>query len=229
MNTLLNIRDQVILKTLFPGSIVTIGANPLLMQERLLPEEQLCIHDAVLKRRLEFIAGRVCARKLLSKYGWPDYPIVIGKDRVPVWPPDIVGSISHTEGFCGVAVALKSDFSSIGLDVECIGKMKQDIWRCIATPSELNWIQSLPGCEQQKYATLIFSAKECFYKCQYMITKRWFNFHDVVICLSSDQGEFAVRSSDKIYLWDRIEFLQGKYLFHDQYVFIGMCIPTSAN
>ena len=212
------------LNGLFPKSVMITGEDPLLMQETLFPEEEACIKDAVLKRRLEFIAGRVCARRLLSKYGWSDYPIVTGKDRAPIWPPEIVGSISHTEGFCGVAVALKASFSSVALDVECIGKMKRDIWKFIATSSELNWIQSLPECEQQKYAALIFSAKECFYKCQYMIIKRWFDFHDVIISLSSDRSEFTVRSRDNTYLWDMIKLLRGKYIFHDRYVFTGMCI-----
>lgn len=227
VNTALDITYQTVLTSLFSPSVMTTGVNPSLIRDVLLPEEEVCIKNAVPKRRLEFIAGRICARALLSRCGWPEYPIVSNKDRTPVWPSNIVGSISHTDGFCGVALAIKADFSSVGLDIQYIGKMKQDIWKYIATPFELNWIESLPGCKQQKYATLIFSAKECFYKCQYMITKRWFDFHDVIIGISSESQEFTAQlSSDKACLWDRTTLLHGKYVFHDQYVLTGMCIPA---
>jgi len=221
-------RYQVMLKSLFPKSVMTMGVDPSSVHETILPKEEVCIKEAVQKRRLEFIAGRVCARTLLSRCGWSDYPIVSGKDRTPVWPSNIVGSISHTDGFCGVALALKADFSSIGLDIESIGKMKQDMWKYIATLPELNWIKSLPMYKQQKYTTLIFSAKECFYKCQYMMTKRWFDFHDVVIDISPENQEFTVQLSRNkaSCLWDRTTLLQGKYVFRNQYVLTGMCIPT---
>jgi 4'-phosphopantetheinyl transferase EntD len=154
----------------------------------------------------------------------------VGKDREPIWPVGITGSISHAEGYCGVAVARKTQIKSLGLDVELTGKLSRDSWRQICTRQELSLIDSLSLDKQQDNATLIFSAKECLYKCQYIISKKWLDFHDVMITANLDIGEFEatflvnVGSSFK-----RGTRLKGKYLFCRGYVSTGMSIPTVRN
>src|SRR5258706_16095138 len=46
-----------------------------------------------------------------------------------------------------------------------------ELWRSICTPSETAWLGSLPDSERLAAATLIFSAKEAFYKCQFALTQ----------------------------------------------------------
>src|SRR5689334_14944296 len=54
---------------------------------------------AVVKRKSTYLAGRVCAQRLLGHLGLasPNVDIPIGADRCPVWPPAIVASITHTD------------------------------------------------------------------------------------------------------------------------------------
>src|SRR5437763_335927 len=90
---------------LFDGFVVTAQAVPTALDGQLYPEERACIARAVPKRRAEFATGRVCARQALERLGVAVGPLLPHPDRSPAWPPGIVGSISHTDGYCAVAVA----------------------------------------------------------------------------------------------------------------------------
>ena len=65
----------------------------------LFPEEELALGDAVEKRRREFMTGRACAREALAGLGFPDSPVGSGTKGEPLWPPGVVGSITHCEGY----------------------------------------------------------------------------------------------------------------------------------
>jgi len=222
--------DKTLINSLFPGEVITVEADPTLLRESLYPEEEEYVKNAVPKRRREFAAGRFCARRALTKFGIKNFPLLVGKNREPIWPHGIVGSISHTQSYCGVAVVQKADIESLGLDVEFPRKLHRDYWNQISTPKELSWINSLPLNRQQENAALIYSAKECLYKCQYPISKRWLNFHDVIITVNPDFNEFGaifminVGSSFK-----RGTCLRGKYLFTHGHVFTGLSILNSGN
>jgi 4'-phosphopantetheinyl transferase EntD len=41
----------------------------------------------------------------MDALGLPERPIPMGRDRAPVWPEGVVGSISHSDAFCLAAVA----------------------------------------------------------------------------------------------------------------------------
>ena len=103
---------------LFPENVHTVTATGDAESPPLLPEEERCIGRAAGKRRREFAAGRACARKALQHFGIYGHPLVVGADRAPVWPPNIVGSITHCDGFVGVAVARQGVIRGIGLDAE---------------------------------------------------------------------------------------------------------------
>ena len=219
------------LKTsLFPGEVVTEEADLMLIQGILYPEEEAYMTNAVSKRRREFTAGRLCARRALVRFGIKNFPILVGTNREPIWPTGIVGSISHTERYCGIAVAKKNQTESLGLDIECIGKLSKDCWRQIFTRHELSWIDSRSPDRKQEYATLIFSAKECLYKCQYTISKRWLDFHDVMITVNTDVSEFvAIFQANIGSSFKKGTYLKGKFLLCGGYVCTGMWIPNTRN
>ena len=61
-----------------------------------LEAERPFVKKAVEKRRREFSAGRTCARQALRELGCADAPIVQDQNGAPLWPPGIVGSITHS-------------------------------------------------------------------------------------------------------------------------------------
>lgn len=61
---------------------------------------------SVVKRQAEYYHGRLCARRALQSIGIHDFTVHTGKQREPVWPPGVIGSISHNGEFA-VAVAMR--------------------------------------------------------------------------------------------------------------------------
>ena len=167
------------------------------------PEELPGVERAVPKRVLEFAAGRKLARRLLSELGvtGPDGhapALPRGADRAPVWPSGVVGTISHSERHCLVAVARAADWRSIGADVELPTALEQKLWELVLRPAERSWIEAQPEARRGVLAKLFFSAKESAYKCQAPLTGRMLEFTDVELAVAGDEraGTFAVRWFD---------------------------------
>lgn len=149
------------------------------LQGDLFPEESQQLARAVPKRRREFTAGRTLARRLLVQAGYPAGAIPADASRCPRWPEGVAGSISHSESQCAAALASLHDCRSIGVDLESIGAVTPDLWPYVFTPAEQQVLQTttLASPETAKVqATLGFSAKEAFFKCQYPLTKLWLDF-----------------------------------------------------
>jgi len=147
----------------------------------LYPEEAAHLRQAISKRVGEFAAGRLCARQALAQLGIVDFPLLVGSDRRPQWPEEVVGSITHTQGFGGAVVAPREHYRGIGVDAEVVGRVKPALWEKICTPQEIAWLEQLAGREQERLGALVFSAKEAFYKCQYGLTESWVGFQDVML------------------------------------------------
>jgi 4'-phosphopantetheinyl transferase EntD len=182
----------------------------------------------VQKRAEEFAAGRLCARLLLHEFGIRKFAIEVGAHRQPLWPEDLVGSITHTTGFCAAVAASKKNLRSVGIDTEITGSVATTLWRGICTPSETTWLLSLPQSEQLSAATLIFSAKESFYKCQFGLTQEHLGFHDASVELpewGQERGAFRIFANRSIKLESiAVLPLQGRYLFHEQFITSGIAL-----
>lgn len=154
---------------------------------------------AASRKQREFVLGRRAAYAALRKVGFRDPRIdeleshdalteahlnhAIGKnaDRSPRWPTGFVGSISHSRNWIVAAAARHDQWNSIGIDSEPIADpqqaalLKQEIghaeeWRLLE-----GFRLSLPAA-----FTLLFSAKEAFYKCWYPLKQRFLDFKDVI-------------------------------------------------
>ena len=223
-----NSTDKTLIDSLFPAEVITEEAHPMCLRGTLYSEEEAYLRNALPKRRWEFTAGRLCARRALIQLGIENFPLLVGNNREPVWPTGIVGSISHTEGYCAVAISRKCLIETLGLDVELTRNLSRDCWRQICTRSELAWINSLPTDRRQENVALLFSAKECLYKCQHQISRTWLDFHDVAITINPDTGEFnATLLVNAGSSFKRGTCFRGKYLFCRCYVFTGMSMPNT--
>lgn len=194
----------------------------------LLAEEREYLGTAVPKRVSEFAAGRLCARRALAELHVNDFPLRVARDRQPVWPVTIVGSITHTDGFCAAVVAEKRMQLGVGIDTEGVGRVTHDIWDSICTPAELAWVAALPAPQRHAAVTLIFSAKEAFYKCQYPVVGEWLDFHDVRVEVPQWglSPSFVICAERPLAIAGRTQVpWSGNYLFHDGFVTAGIAFP----
>jgi 4'-phosphopantetheinyl transferase EntD len=209
------------IQSLFPAEVVTEETTIPALVENLHPAEQMCIKRAALRRRLDFAGGRACARRALAKLGIGAFPLQMGEKGEPVWPTGIVGSISHSGGRCAAAVARWRRIRSLGLDLECLGPFEEGVIKLVCTAPELEWVQSLPGARRPMAFGLLFSAKECFYKCQFPLTRRWLDFHDVDIRVFPEDEEFEP-TGPACSVGVGVAFSRGRYLVSDGYVITGL-------
>ena len=210
---------------LFPANALTaelLGAGD---PTTLLPAEAQCVASAVAKRRQEFAAGRACARLLLAQFGVLDFALRMADDRRPLWPDGLAGSITHTEHFCAVVVAETSRLRAVGIDSEISGSVKPALWRSICTAPERRWLETLEPSQQGAAATLIFSAKEAFYKLQYPLMRQKLRFQDVTVETQwgSERGSFTVRAPASLAAGGAAG-VQGRYLLHEQFVTTGVAL-----
>lgn len=139
---------------------------------------------AVPKRKSEFLAGRACAAFALRQLAYPE-DVPIQGNRSPHWPNGIAGSISHT-GNRAIAV-VSSHFEAVGVDCEQIMQKDQanKIRSMILTDDEAHLRPAnLPF---EVFLTLVFSAKEAFYKSISKDVGRILDFHEVVLISVTDR------------------------------------------
>lgn len=148
--------------------------------------EAQVVAKSIIKRRSEYSTGRWLARHLLSRFEVTNYELLPDPDRQPIWPDRLVGSITHSDAIAVVAVANKSLFSSLGIDIE-----KKDRVSCELIP------RLLTSFEQQRYAdidpTLIYSAKEACYKYLFPLLGHYVDYLDVEVVLGPSDSSFALR------------------------------------
>lgn len=184
-------RSAAVEKLFVPG-VVAFEFRGVASPGDLLPSEREGVAYAAEKRVREFAAGRLCARAALAALGHGPVPLPIGPDRVPAWPAGVVGSITHTDGYCVAVLGLATQFVSIGVDAERVGAMSPSLWRLILHPEEVANLGGLNEPARLQTTTIIFSAKEAFYKCQYPLTRHWVGFEEAVVRIASNTFELSI-------------------------------------
>ena len=195
------------------------------------PDEAVAVARAVPKRVGEFAAGRLCARAALARFGIERFVLRPAGDRQPVWPEGILGSITHTAGFCAAVVGERTRFAALGLDTEIAGSVRAELWPSIGSAVEIGWIESLSPAVRASAATLVFSAKEAFYKCQYPHTRERLSFHDVevkAVDWGTDSGvlELEARKLSAAFA-PFAPLLRVAYRYHEAFVSVGVALYAS--
>jgi 4'-phosphopantetheinyl transferase EntD len=169
-----------VFRTLLPSSVRLAEMPPERADPAALAAEELQqIARAVPKRRQEFAAGRLLARRLLGDMGLGIEALVSDADRVPRWPAPVVGSITHCRSLCAVAVVPRALSLGIGLDVEPAEPMKPDLVPYILRESESARLREWPVRWRELAGILTFSAKESLYKSIYPTHRVFLDFQDV--------------------------------------------------
>jgi len=186
-----------IIEDRFHGSACVCGAISTL-QYPLLPEEDEYVQKCVLKRRMEFTAGRTAARMAMKKLDIAPTAIPRGEKNNPIWPWTLIGSISHCDNTCLCVIADKTKYSSIGVDIEELHRVQLELFPSIFSNDEITVLNKLQNKDLAFHATAGFSIKEAFYKFQYPITRQWLGFKDVEVVVSSDKISLEIVSKAKI-------------------------------
>ncbi len=159
------------------------------------------LERAIDKRRREYLAGRISARRALSDLlgtAVAEGDVAADDDDVPLWPEGVVGSISHGAGFGFAAVASASRCRGLGVDVERVVSAGQAsrLGPRVLTDRELDlrWGENGDLTREEMF-TLAFSAKESVYKALFPIHRRVLGFSDVEL-ERRDGAEGTERSGD---------------------------------
>jgi 4'-phosphopantetheinyl transferase EntD len=152
----------------------------------LLPEEQGAFATSVEKVRRQSGAARLVARQLMAQMGQPPLDILKGPSGAPIWPDGLTGSLAHTAHIAVAALARRTDFSSIGVDVEPAEPLEPELLDLVATASEQQAIANDP-----LGGRLLFTIKEAVYKAVNPLDGVFLEHHDVEVNLAA--GTAAVR------------------------------------
>lgn len=209
-----------VIASLLPPEVITVLAKDHNIDGQLFPEEEILIVKAVEKRKREYTAGRLCAHKALSQLGINDFPVLAGKNRDPLWPHNIIGSITHCEDYCAVAAARQGRIRSIGIDIEPAEKISDEIIDMVCRSAEKNWCNQQSNDIDNYWPKVIFSIKESIYKCLYPILQRYVDFHEVQIQLNPELGVYSIN----LFLKEPNKFIstrnfEGRYAIFDAHIF----------
>lgn len=138
------------------------------------------IRTAVLKRKSEFLAGRVLANELLRLENLSGCCVGVGTHRNPLWPVGVLGSISHSSGVAVCLISRHEKIKGVGVDVESVvdGDTVRLICDSIVNEKEKLIMHSIE-MDFDLLFTIIFSAKESFFKAAFPLVNRYFDF-DVI-------------------------------------------------
>lgn len=163
------------LASLLPGecrvAAVAIGASVATLH----PEEVAATRAMAPARRVEFAAGRYCARLALAELGYGPLAVPVGPGRAPGFPPGIVGSVTHAAGLA--AAAVRRGPGGLGIDLEEASDLPGEVVDRIGTRDE--YASAPAGIGQGLWGRVLFSAKESVYKAVSPATSRFIDFPEV--------------------------------------------------
>lgn len=171
-----------------------------------LPDEVIALPPslarAVPKRQAEFIAGRWCARLAMQQLELEPVEIAIGKDRAPVWPEQLRGSITHAgpgedlSAIACCALAFARDYRGIGVDIEnLMAETTVAETQAMIVDAQERALLLAQDASWPWLLTLVFSAKESLFKALYPAVGRYFDFLDarlVELDLSAQRISFEL-------------------------------------
>ncbi|MFC5216342.1 4'-phosphopantetheinyl transferase family protein [Streptomyces coerulescens] len=205
---------------ILPREVVAAASRVDAPEADLFPEERALIRTAGPKRRAEFTAARVCARRALARLGVPAAPILTGDRREPLWPEGVVGSLTHCAGFRAAAIGRTARFASIGIDAEPDEPLPEGVLEHISLPRER---AQLAGGEGPNRDRLLFSAKESVYKAWFPLARRRLGFHEAAITLEVD-GTFAA----DLLVPGPVSGFHGRWQARDNLIVTAVATPRTA-
>ncbi|MCY3883329.1 MAG: 4'-phosphopantetheinyl transferase superfamily protein [Gammaproteobacteria bacterium] len=156
------------------------------------PIESKALTDVSIIRSIQFSSGRRAAHIALEELQIEDN--AVGRSgRVPIWPRNVVGSISHSDRLAGALVGSSTYFRGLGMDLVPIAAVSSNVAQRLLTDSELSWVQDTGSGD---WRTALFSAKESVYKAVNPVVGEYLGFRDVTVKVVPDSLEFFASTID---------------------------------
>ena len=128
-----------------------------------LPREFAACAGMPARRQMEWLAGRLAARRALEALGRHGEPVLADGAR-PRFPPGLHGSISHSAGIAVSLVATSDAAASAGVDIER-RRVSLRALELVAAGSEREWVLAAASEEERRdRLTTLWSAKESAFK-----------------------------------------------------------------
>ena len=155
-------------------------------------------------RRAEYSSGRRVAREALALLGIENCGVT-ARGRVPIWPPGVVGSITHSRELAMAMVGRDASVAGIGVDVEQEHRVDARVAARVLVPEER------ASLVEEDWRTMLFAAKEAVYKAVNPLVGEYLEFGDVEVSASRD-GTFSAVTTRPRESTARIETGQGHFL-----------------
>jgi 4'-phosphopantetheinyl transferase EntD len=215
------------IETLLPRCTSVVETFTDRLDITLFPEEAAAIARAVDKRRNEFTTVRSCARDALARLRIAPVPLVPDEHGAPQWPAQVIGSMTHCEGYRAAAVARPANLASVGIDAELDGPLPEGVLKIIALPDDLVGVDAVTstGVSGDR---LLFSAKESVYKAWYPLARRWLGFDGAAVTLHPN-GTFVARLLVDGTIADgrRLASFEGRWLAAGGLVMTAVTVPPA--
>jgi len=174
-----------------PGAAVLLSVARLRdSQGKLHSDEEFIARGMTRARLREFRAARTLARATMRALGEPESAIRRGEAGEPIWAPGIVGSLSHTRTHAAALVARASAFVAVGVDLDDDRLIGDAAAAELMNRAELEVVLRRGLANTPPRAcSVVFSAKEALFKCQYPLTFCGdLQFDDVELVADSGPG-----------------------------------------
>jgi len=181
------------IEELVPATVTAV-ATCVELDAELFEEEVRSLGCAVDTRRREFQTGRACARRALARLGLPAVAIPSGARGEPLWPADVVGSITHCARYRACAVARAEDVLAVGIDAEPHAPLPAGVLATVAGAQEQRALAALGAgiC----WDRVLFCAKEAVFKAWYPLTGDALAFEDAAVRIDAEGGTFTATLRD---------------------------------
>jgi 4'-phosphopantetheinyl transferase EntD len=160
----------------------------------LLPPEDRFTCSMVPGRKAEFAAGRGAARAAIAQLGLTAAGLSMAADRQPIWPANIVGSISHADGLACAVATRSNRLRALGIDLEPDRALEPELWPAVCSEQELMDLALECPRERGRRVLRLFCAKEALFKLQYPLTRLVPEFSEVTVEFNSQAAGFGANS-----------------------------------
>ncbi len=149
------------------------------------------VSKSVPKRQAEYFCGRLAARFALRHLGRDGEQVGSGGFREPLWPDGVMGSITHIVGLAGAVVEVNGRYAGIGIDIERVVDLTKDdfLSKTVLSAAENQYLHTCSGqLPLDALQTMIFSAKESFFKAAFPSVGHFFDFDAISLSEIDFQG-----------------------------------------